>query len=123
VTYGDFWTLDIQVTYKPRAAKSATAAVRDVLYEYAQLIEDRAKAWAPVETGELRDSIYVEVIDGGVRIHAGEGLPDGRAKFQEYGFHHYQTGKWIQNPYARPAMESYKRQFREALKRALVSSI
>lgn len=123
MSYGDFWTLDIQVTYKPRAAKTATQAVQEVLALYADLIEARAKAWAPVETGELRDSIYVEVIDGGVRIHAGEGLPDGRAKFQEYGFHHYQTGKWIQNPYARPAMESYKRQFREALKRALVSSL
>jgi hypothetical protein len=117
------WTLDVRVTYKPRAARTATAAVRDVLSEYAQLIEDRAKAWAPVETGELRDSIYVEVIDGGVRLHAGEGLPDGRAKFQEYGFHHYQTGKWIQNPYARPALESYKRQFRAALKQALMSPL
>jgi hypothetical protein len=110
---------EIIVTYKPRTGANRSAAVERVLEVYAMKVMDRARALAPVETGELRDSIDVHVANGGFILSAGYGLPDGRARFQEYGFHHYQTGNFIINPYARPAFESYKREFRAALRNAI----
>lgn len=55
---------------------------------------------APVRTGALRASVGVDEIARGIwRIHAGRGLPDGRAVFNELG-----TSKMRAQPYLRPAV-------------------
>jgi hypothetical protein len=59
-----------------------------------------AQVFAPVRTGALRASIGVDEIGRGVwRIHAGRGLPDGRAVFNELG-----TSRMRAQPYLRPAV-------------------
>jgi hypothetical protein len=59
-----------------------------------------ATIFAPVRTGALRASIGVDKIGRGIwRIHAGRGLPDGRAVFNEVG-----TSKMRAQPYLRPAV-------------------
>lgn len=55
---------------------------------------------APVRTGALRASIGVDEVGRGIwRIHAGRGLPDGRAVFNELG-----TSKMRAQPFIRPAV-------------------
>ena len=114
---------EIVVRYTPRGYKNPRAAVQAVNEQFARMIEDRARQLVPHDTWELHDSIYVEATADGIRLSAGEGLDDGRARFQEYGFVHYQTGQFIIHPYARPAIEQLKRRYREALKHAIASSI
>ena len=114
---------EIVVTYRPRGGKDPRAAVQAVNEEFATLIEERARSLAPVETHELEESISVEATADGILLSAGENLPDGRARFQEYGFVHYQTGQFIIHPYARPAINQYMRRYRAALRHAIASNI
>jgi hypothetical protein len=59
-----------------------------------------AETLAPVRTGALKISINVSEIGRGIwRISAGEGLPDGRAVYQEMG-----TSKMRAQPYLRPSV-------------------
>lgn len=59
-----------------------------------------AQLFAPVRTGALRASVGVDEIGRGIwRIHAGRGLPDGRAVFNELG-----TSRMRAQPYIRPAV-------------------
>jgi HK97 gp10 family phage protein len=113
--------IQIRVT-KRRNIPTRRRAMRAVLQEYADRVEERAKELAPVDTGELRDSISVHVTDTGFVIEAGGGLPDERAKFQEFGFHHYQTGQFIQNAFLRPAVEEFARDLVTDLVAAIVGA-
>jgi len=111
---------EIEVSYHPRHRRSRRAEIAHVLDTFADLIWSRARELVPVETGDLKESIDVQVDDGTIVLRAGEGLEDDRARFQEFGFVHYQTGHFIINPYGRPAVEEYKRPLREAIRNALV---
>jgi HK97 gp10 family phage protein len=79
--------------------------------ESAAAIEAEAKRLAPVETGALRDSIRAEVDRFEATITAGEGLPDDRAAFMEFGFNHAGSGGFVQRPFLRPAVERHRGKF------------
>jgi HK97 gp10 family phage protein len=101
--------MSITITVEQKVtAQQRRRDARAVIREYAERIQQRAEELVPHDTGALHASIRMELIDGGFVIHAGEGLDDERAKFQEYGFHHVSTGAFIQNPFLRPAFEQYK---------------
>jgi len=82
--------------------------ISQVYADYADKAYKRAQQLVPVDTGDLKASMKVAVTENGFTLEAGAGLPDKRAEYQEYGFHHYQTGQFIQNPYLRPAIEEIR---------------
>jgi hypothetical protein len=77
--------------------------------ETAAAIVADAQGMAPVATGALRDSIKAEIAGYEAVISAGEGLPDGRAFFQEFGYH--AGGTFVQHPYLTPAVERNRGRF------------
>jgi hypothetical protein len=117
--------MDISVnitTTHSGSTDDAALAVRRALDESSTHVLQRAIELVPVDTGELRSSIRVEPITDGFAITAGEGLPDARARFQEYGFHHYITQQFIQNAFLRPALEENRTVIIAAIARALINS-
>jgi hypothetical protein len=91
-----------------------------IVQHYGELIAATARELAPVDTGGLVASIKAVLQGWAVKISAGEGLPDGRAVFQEMGFHHWISGAFIINSYLRPAVEQNIAAFFQAVKAALV---
>lgn len=73
-----------------------------IVEKYATLIVEAAKRYAPVDTGALRDSITAHLNGLTAEITAGEGLPDARAVYMEYG-----TAHVLPRYYFRPAVEQY----------------
>jgi HK97 gp10 family phage protein len=73
-----------------------------IVEKYADLIAEAAKRYAPVKTGALRDSIVAHLNGLTAEITAGEGLPDARAVYMEYG-----TAHIVPRYYFRPAVEQY----------------
>ena len=104
-------------TLARRAAKAQALAA--IVARYANLIAEVARSLAPVDTGALAASIRVTLSGYTARISAGEGLPDGRAVFQELGFHHWISGAFIQNAYLRPAVERHLSAFFAEIRAAL----
>ena len=110
-------SLDINTDDLDRLVENLTN-IDAILDQYAALMERRAKALAPTETGALRASITASVSDHGITLSAGAGLPDPRAAMQEYGFHHI-GGAFIQHPYLRPAFEEYRQRLIDELTAAM----
>ncbi len=56
------------------------------------------QANTPVDTGKLRDSEYIDYAGDGITafVGPGPGLQPHYAADQEYGFHHWISGKFIQ---------------------------
>jgi len=82
--------------------------VPEVLEQYAGLMAERAAELAPVDRGDLRDSIKYEMIDDKTaRIH--DGVMYGI--FQELG-----TSKMAAQPFFIPAIMSYIDPFISAIK-------
>jgi len=103
--------LDVQITTTKRTKRQRARTAQQVFKDYADRILTRAEELVPVDTGALHRSLHHEIYPDGFAIIAGTGLPDARARYQEFGFHHVKTGQFIQNPYIRPAIEQYKRAF------------
>jgi hypothetical protein len=74
-------------------------------------VAGRAISHAPVDTGALVNSIRMdEMGPGWVRV-----APHVEyAIYQELGFHHYKSGKFIQNPFLVPAVEEVAGKFLSA---------
>lgn len=92
------------------------AAVGGLIARYTTLIARTAKALAPVDTGELRESITADVRDALTRL---VGIVEARAPhapFPEFG-----TVKMQAQPYMRPALEQHAPAFLRELK-AILSS-
>lgn len=71
-----------------------------IIYAGALAIENDAKHFAPVDGNFLRASIHTEkekFLEASVKDGVYYGV------FQEYGFTHYKSGKFIQNPFLGPA--------------------
>jgi hypothetical protein len=67
----------------------------EALEELAPKIVERAKTYAPVRDGNLRDSITWRKEKGAIVIYAD--VP--YAYWQEFGFTHYISGKWVPGKY------------------------
>jgi hypothetical protein len=85
------------------------AAIPEIVAKYAALIVTEMQRLAPYddrpsrpEGPHLRDTITAHLEAFAADITAGEGLPDGRAIFNEYG-----TAHMAARPYFRPAIERY----------------
>jgi hypothetical protein len=85
-----------------------SARLNEILNAYANEIVAYAQGIVPIDTGALHDSIEARVLHDGFVVEAGRNLPDARARFQEYGFHHVGTNAFIINPFLRPAMDFYR---------------
>lgn len=89
-----------------------------IVAKYALLIERQMKADVAVDSGALRDSIY-HVLEGmAARVIAGQGLPDARAIFVEFG-----TYKMAAQPYAVNALEMFKAAFVAELRAAMGGTV
>jgi hypothetical protein len=114
---------------------SATESFLVKVFGYARQI-------CPYDTGELQGSIRIEVLEKRgdefrYAVSAGIGWSDGLrgmgvgsvgqggsnkafyAIYQELGFKHYASGKFIINPYLRPAFNKYKYKYKAAVRIAL----
>jgi hypothetical protein len=85
--------------------------IAGIVEKYATLIVETARRYAPVATGALRASIHATLEAFAATISAGEGLPDARAIFMEFGFHHHGSGVFVQRPFFRQAVEQYAAAF------------
>lgn len=88
--------------------------VQVLIDKYAALIVARAKQLSPVDTGALRASITSHLETMAADITAGEGLPDARAVYMEYGTRYIHP-----RSYLRPAVEQYRAAFLAELQTAL----
>lgn len=114
--------------------------VRRIVVETAQIIQSEAKARAPVDSSNLRDSIEMEIFDGGlkavVRVTAeyaiyveygtgiyAEGPGGSRAKKIPWSYFSPKLGKWVTTsgmpaqPYWNPAVDAGERYFRREMRR------
>lgn len=82
------------------------ARINAVIDKYAALIVARAKELSPVDTGALRASVTAHLTTLAAEITAGEGLPDARAVYMEYGTRYIRA-----RSYLRPAVEQYRAAF------------
>lgn len=79
------------------------AAVDRGVKRAAEHVGDLAQQLAPEDSGDLKKSKKVDGADGRYTVSFGEGLPDGRAVFQEYG-----TADSPAQPYLEPARKAIK---------------
>lgn len=97
-----------------KAIKNMEQAVNMALEASALLVEGQAKAFAPVDTGNLRNSITHEVEPQEARV----GTNVSYGVFQELG-----TSKMAAQPYLNPALEmnrsNIKKIFASAIKEAM----
>jgi len=74
--------------------------VKQALLKAAEAAASRARELVPVDTGELRDSIYAEETEEGARF----GATADHAAHVEFG-----TWKMAAQPFLRPAVDAMKR--------------
>jgi hypothetical protein len=78
--------------------------VKNIAYE----ATGKAKTYSPIDTGYLRSSIIDEPMGNAwhrINVDAYYGI------YQELGFHHWKSGKFIQNPFLIPAVEEVSGKF------------
>jgi HK97 gp10 family phage protein len=76
------------------------ALIPALIEKYADMAVALIRQYARVDTGEMRDSAKRVLEAWAAEISVGEGLPDARAIFNEYGSVHMAA-----QPMVRPAME------------------
>lgn len=104
-------TIDIRKNRLPEIAKRAAQVAADVIRETVDGIATDARGRAPVDTGELRDSIAGRVINQ----NAGEVVATAdHASYVEYG-----TVKMPAQPYLHPAADAARPKFEAAVAKAL----
>ncbi len=96
-------------TFRPRGDlgrfvdAKITPAVRQSVEEACRMIQERAQALCPVDTGALRASITVEVEDLPKTVRGNVGPHEDYAAHVEFG-----TGKMKAQPYMRPAFDEVR---------------
>lgn len=114
---------EVQTALRQLPDSTAKNVIRRVLRKAGQPIADRARELAPVEHGDLRDSIAVSTKlsksqrrkhrKGGkddVEVFVGAG-PHPQAHLQEFG-----TSEFPAQPFLRPAWDQHKRGVLESIK-------
>ena len=87
------------------------AACKEALEKCGQLWEDRAKVYAPVDTGRLRNSIKHH-LQGNDTVVTGTNVE--YAIYQEFG-----TSKQSGTPFLRPAGENHLAEYKSIIEQAL----
>lgn len=82
------------------------ALIPALIEKYADMAVALIRQYARVDTGEMRDSAKRTLEAWAAEISIGEGLPDARAVFNEYGTVHIAA-----HPMVRPAMEQIAEPF------------
>ncbi len=108
----------IDTTVAERILDNMDSRTDKIVREYGEKATGLAGKWAPYDTGALSASIIMENmgyahVRVGPTVGAGPGEPL-YAIYQELGFTHYKSGKFIQNPYLTPAVESIAGEFLSA---------
>lgn len=75
-------------------------------------LQTKAKEKAPVDTGQLKRSIGLEITDGGLTAEVEPGVD--YAAYQEYG-----TRFMNAQPFMRPSLQEQAKQFRKDLERCV----
>jgi len=82
-------------------SKETVKSIDDAIQTSAKLVAQNAKLLAPVKTGRLKESIVSEKIaDKVARVR--DGVPYG--VYQEMGFFHWKSGRFIRNPFLEPSI-------------------
>lgn len=103
-----------------KAPDVTNKALRDLVRDGAAMINNKAKAYAPVDEGQLRASIHTEGPTGtGATVQAKVGTNVKHAKWQEFG-----TGIYGPNRTPiRPKIDESEPKWREAQAKTLESII
>ena len=88
--------------YGGQVIASVEAAKKTALTAACKIVQADAKADAPKNTGNLQGSITYKVSEDDGKV----GTNVEYAIYQEYGFRHWRSGKFIQNAYLRPALDN-----------------
>lgn len=92
----------------PRLRKALAPALDAGVGDTAQLVKRERDPRTPVDTGDLLASgRVVKHAEAHYEVREGDGLPDARARFTEYG-----TSRQAAQPHMTPAAEEGKRQMR-----------
>lgn len=75
-------------------------------------LQKKAQAKAPVDTGQLKRSIGLEITDGGLTAEVEPGVD--YAAYQEYG-----TRFMNAQPFMRPSLQEQSKQFKQDLERCV----
>jgi hypothetical protein len=86
-----------------RIARQLDVKKHEVGKKLGPMVLADAKGQSPVDTGLLKSSIELQYPGGDVLARIQTNIEYG--KYQELGFHHYISGKFIQNPFLVPAIE------------------
>jgi len=97
-----------------KAIKAIEGAINKALIKSALLVEGEAKNLAPVDTGNLRNSLTHEVEGQEAYV----GTPVSYAIFQELG-----TSKMAAQPFLNPALESNKENILKIFKEEISKDI
>lgn len=93
--------------------------IEAVITEFAQRIYDTAYPRIPERTGDDKASLKIIRERLSAIISLGEGIDPPYPVFQELGFHHYESGQFIQNAALIPAFNEHKAAFIDAVRAAV----
>ena len=94
-------------------------AFTGITTKYADLTMQEARRLAPVDTGHLQGSIQRATTEAAnTAVTAGWRVGASYAMPVEYGFNHYRNGYIPAQPYVRPALKKYRKDWTETLAQA-----
>ena len=111
--------------------------VKRIVYETARVIQSNAKALAPVDDGNLRDSIEMTILNGGylakvtvgaeyaIYVEYGTGIysSEGNGRTTPWTYYSPKLGRYVTTrgqhpqPFWGPAVETGKRYFEQQMRR------
>ena len=111
----DVTELDAYAHRLRQIAGEGAAGFLGIALKYRDLTLGEAQRLVPVKTGQLKNSIQKDMSEvSTTSVSAGWKVTAPHAEPIEFGFVHYQSGKFVGPfPYVRPALKKYKRPFEE----------
>lgn len=88
----DITGIERVLTNLERITDETIKSADDGIQASGRFVAQGAKQLAPIDTGKLRDSIISEKVKDRVAKVAATA---SYAVYQEFGFHHWKSGKWI----------------------------
>lgn len=101
--------------------------IRAANREFAPRVRDRAREYAPRDTGNLEESLTYRLSPDDLvfEVFHDPAFYDAAPYYiyQELGFIHYQSGKFIVNPHLFPAWEEERPAYRGAISAAIAKAV